>query len=238
MKRLRETPNVQAPLDLAYLKQDRAWQIYALLRKIDRPALPVELIWSITLLARQATVAHFEHETRSETYVDDEDSRSRHTAHRRVVVLYQEWDERVRLLALTHNEMNGSYSSNFCLSCQIKSAYFAQTAALVRIRRPPGVKLNLTSVRAFYALYLRPEPARMQLFCRMMSGLTVSVQSSVEDTVCELKRLVRDQRGVPVFQQGPIFNGRRLNCDPETPRCFYNIGPGSTIHIALRLSGD
>mmetsp|Transcript_122968 Transcript_122968/g.223488 ORF Transcript_122968/g.223488 Transcript_122968/m.223488 type:complete len:961 (+) Transcript_122968:47-2929(+) len=54
-------------------------------------------------------------------------------------------------------------------------------------------------------------------------------------TVAELKEAVRDKEGIPSDQQRLIFAGMQL-ADQQT-LADYNITPGSTVHLVLRLRG-
>mmetsp|Transcript_27219 Transcript_27219/g.33640 ORF Transcript_27219/g.33640 Transcript_27219/m.33640 type:complete len:94 (-) Transcript_27219:138-419(-) len=73
------------------------------------------------------------------------------------------------------------------------------------------------------------EKAEMQVFVKTLTGKIITVGVSSDDTIRDLKELVRDKEGISIDQQRLLFYGRQLE-DKHT-LTHYSITKESTLHL-------
>ena len=75
----------------------------------------------------------------------------------------------------------------------------------------------------------------MQIFAKLLSGKTITLDVEPSDTIEEIKFKVQDKEDIPPDRQRMIWAGMELQ-DNKTLE-YYGIKKESTIHHVLRLRG-
>ena len=81
----------------------------------------------------------------------------------------------------------------------------------------------------------KPGLITMQLFYKNMSGRSCPIDVSPLTTIEDIKQIIADREGGSVTQQRLVCNGRTLR--DGTVISDYNVAPGMTIELLLRMLG-
>ena len=75
----------------------------------------------------------------------------------------------------------------------------------------------------------------MQIFVKMRTGETVTLDVEPSDTIEVIKQKIQDKKDIMFDQQRIIFRGKQLEDDRTLS--YYRIGRENTVHLELRLRG-
>ncbi|KAF7687694.1 polyubiquitin 12-like [Silurus meridionalis] len=84
-------------------------------------------------------------------------------------------------------------------------------------------------------LLISATPVPMQVFVKNEKGQTKTYDITEKETVDQLMLKVFRKEGIPVDQQRLMYNGKQLESGKDLH--YYNIVPGSTIHMVFHLRG-
>ncbi len=75
----------------------------------------------------------------------------------------------------------------------------------------------------------------MQIFIKTLSGKTLTLDISSNESISNIKNKIHEKEGIPVDHQRLVFNGKQLE-DTESVGS-YGITSESNLHLVLRLKG-
>lgn len=74
-----------------------------------------------------------------------------------------------------------------------------------------------------------------QVFVKMLSGMNITLNVELSDTIKNVKQMIHEKQGVPAYHQRLVYGGKPLE-DGRT-LSDYNVKEGATLHLVLRMLG-
>ncbi|XP_011500990.1 PREDICTED: ubiquitin-40S ribosomal protein S27a [Ceratosolen solmsi marchali] len=75
----------------------------------------------------------------------------------------------------------------------------------------------------------------MQLFVKTLTNRTITLEAESSETVENIKNVIQDREGIPLYEQRLYFAGRQL--ENEKILSDYNIQKECSLDLQLRLYG-
>ncbi|KAL5470837.1 hypothetical protein EMCRGX_G028873 [Ephydatia muelleri] len=96
-----------------------------------------------------------------------------------------------------------------------------------RIALASEIEFSPTSIRVH-----QKSREKMQIFVRTLTGKTIALEVSPNDTIGNVKVKIQDKENIPSYQQRLVFDNKQLEDDKTLND--YNIERDNTLHIVLK----
>eukprot|EP01091_Cochliopodium_minus_P003494 TRINITY_DN13416_c0_g1_i1.p1 TRINITY_DN13416_c0_g1~~TRINITY_DN13416_c0_g1_i1.p1 ORF type:complete len:158 (+),score=40.82 TRINITY_DN13416_c0_g1_i1:36-476(+) len=81
-----------------------------------------------------------------------------------------------------------------------------------------------------------PNKKDLTIFVKTMTGKTITIETSLQNTINQVEESIQDKEGIPPGQQKLIYAGKDL--EDDTTLSENGIEEESTLHLLLNLRGD
>ena len=75
----------------------------------------------------------------------------------------------------------------------------------------------------------------MQIFIKLLTGRTITLEVDENATVDEIKQKINDKEHIPADQQRLVYSGKEL--EDGRKLSDYSVTKDSTLHLVVRMRG-